>query len=247
MRAAIYTRVSTSNQAEKGYGLDVQLAKCKNMCEQKGYNIVKTYSDGGVSGTVAPTQRKEFSKLLEDAKESKFDILVFYCFDRLARELRIFLEIVDELRKLEIKIVSCKEDIDTSTDTGDFMLNIYGSIANLELRTIKTRLTSGKNQKRLINGYVGGKLPFGYKAVNKEVIIDDSKIDLIKEIFTCYDKLDMSFHKIAKYLNDSNLPTPSGKGKWHAKTVSRIIDNKEKYQGSIMNENENGVRWPRIL
>jgi len=246
IRAVIYTRVSTQGQADKGRGLEGQLERCRKMCKEKDYLIVKEYSDS-ISGTVQPHDRKSFSQLLEDGKNGVFNTLVVYSFDRLAREIRIFLDIKDKLDAIGIKIVSTKENIDTNSDSGDFMMNIYASIANLELRTIKTRLMMGKEQKRLERGYVGGKLPFGYKVINKEVHLDSDKIDTIKQIFCFRDKLDMSLNKIAKHFNDTNIPTPSGKGKWHSSSINRILDNEEKYKGCILNDNNNGICWPKIL
>ncbi len=246
IRAVIYTRVSTQGQAEKGKGLEGQLERCRKMCEEKEYIIVKEYSDS-ISGTVKSEDRKSFSQLLRDGKDGLFDTLVVYSFDRLAREIRIFLDIKDKLDDIGIKIVSTKESIDTNSDNGDFMMNIYASIANLELRTIRSRLMLGKEQKRLEKGYVGGKLPFGYKVINKEVHLDETKIDVIKQIFCFKDKLEMSLNKIAKHLNDTEISTPSGKGKWYSSTINRILDNEKKYRGCVLNNNINGICWPKIL
>ena len=245
-KAAIYTRVSTIGQAEKGTGLDVQLNSCRAMCTMKNYEIVGEFSDGGVSGTIPAMKRKEFSRFFQEAKAKKFDVLVFYCFDRLARELRVFLNIIDELRSLEIKIVSCKENVDTTTDSGDFMMNIYASVANLELNTIRRRLMSGKKQKMMITGYVGGRIPYGYKAVNKAVEIDPDNARIVKKIFDAYDQ-GISLNKIAEILNSNDIPPPRKGKKWYAKGVSILIKNKEKYSGCLMNNNKNGITWPKII
>ena len=247
LRAAIYIRVSTAGQVEKGMGLDVQLDKCRQECQNKDYIIVKEYRDEGVSGTIPADKREGFSQILKDARNKEFDVLVFYKFDRLGREIRVFLKIIDGLRKEGIKIVSCKENIDTTTDHGNFMLNIYASIADLELRTIKTRLLEGKEKKKFTTGYVGGRLPYGYKAVNKKVEMVEEKTKIVLEIFECFDKHNMSYNSIAKYLNDMNVISPNEKGKWYAKTIIRIIKNKDKYNGCLMNDNVNGIKWPKIL
>lgn len=245
-RAAIYTRVSTMEQVEKGTGLDVQLDVCRKMCSIKNYEIAKEYSDGGVSGTVPAAKRKAFAEFFEDAKTQKYDVLVFYCFDRLAREIRVFLNIVDELRRLGIKIVTCKENIDTTTDNGDFMMNIYASVSNLELRTIRTRLMSGKLQKLMITGYAGGRIPYGYRAVNKVVEREPETANIVKKIFTLH-KQKVSLNRIAQMLNEGEVPPPRKGGKWYAKTVSIIIKNREKYEGGLMNDNQNDIRWPKLI
>ena len=245
-RAAIYTRVSTADQAEKGTSLESQLEICRVMCKMKNYEIVGEFSDAGVSGTVPAMKRKKFSEFLEEAGNKKIDVLVFYCFDRLAREIRVFLNIIDELRKYGIKIVSCKENVDTTTDSGDFMMNIYASVSNLELRTIRSRLMSGKMQKMQITGYVGGRIPYGYDAVNKIVVLNKEKGKIVKQIFKLYNK-GMSLTQIANLLTKQEIPTPRNGKKWYSKGVGIIIKNKDKYCGGLMNDNKNDIRWPKII
>jgi site-specific DNA recombinase len=245
-RAAIYTRVSTMNQAEKGTSLETQLDICRKTCEIKNYEIVGEFSDGGVSGTVPAKKRKQFGEFLKEADENKFDVLVFYCFDRLAREIRVFLNIIDELRKNGIKIVSCKENVDTTTDSGDFMMNIYAAVSNLELRTIKTRLLAGKMQKLTLTGYAGGRIPYGYKVVNKVVSVDKEKGKIVKKIHELHKK-GVSLTKIAEMLTANNITPPRGGKKWYSKGVGIIIKNKHKYSGCLMNENKNNIMWPKIL
>ena len=245
-KAAIYTRVSTSDQAEKGTSLESQLEICRAMCKMKNYEIIGEFSDAGVSGTVPAIKRKQFSEFLIQTGKNKIDVLVFYCFDRLAREIRVFLNIVDELRKYGIKILSCKENVDTTTDSGDFMMNIYASVSNLELRTIRTRLMSGKMQKMQITGYVGGRIPYGYTAVNKVVVPDKEKSKVVKQIFKL-SKKGFSWTRIANMLTEAGVPTPRNGKKWYAKGVGIIIKNKDKYAGGLMNDNKNDIHWPKII
>ena len=245
-RAAIYTRVSTVDQAEKGTSLESQLNMCRSMCQMKNYEIVQEFADAGVSGTVPANKRKSFAEFLQEAEKKRFDVLVFYCFDRLAREIRVFLGIIDELRKYGMKIVSCKENVDTTTDSGDFMMNIYASVSNLELRTIRTRLMSGKMQKLMITGYAGGRIPYGYVAVNKVVTADPDKAQVVKQIFKLADK-GTSWTRIANLLTENEIATPRDGKKWYSKGIGIIIKNREKYAGGLMNENKNGITWPKII
>jgi DNA invertase Pin-like site-specific DNA recombinase len=245
-KAAIYTRVSTMNQVEKGTSLETQLDICRKTCEMKNYEIVGEFSDGGVSGTVPAKKRKKFGEFLEQADKGKFDVLVFYCFDRLAREIRVFLSIIDELRKNGIKIVSCKENVDTTTDSGDFMMNIYAAVSNLELRTIRTRLLVGKMQKIMATGYAGGRIPYGYKVINKTVMIDKEKGKIVKKIHE-FHKKGVSLTKIAEILTVNKIPPPRNGKQWYSKGVGIIIKNKEKYSGCLMNDNKSKIMWPKIL
>jgi len=246
-KVAIYVRVSTLNQAEKGHGLEAQLNVCKKMCDVKNYEVVAVYKDEGISGTTRAYDRKGFNELLRHAQEKNFEILVFYTFDRLARDIRVFLSIVDELNKFGIKIVSCKENIDTTTDTGEFMMNIYASVSHLELKTIKSRLAMGREQKKIESGYIGGNLPYGYSRIDGKIEINIRDSDIVKYIFALHHDSNCSLRKVARTLDKYKIPTPKNGKKWDAKSVGIILDNKDKYEGGLINDNENNIRWPAIL
>lgn len=246
-KASIYVRVSTVSQAEKGYGLDAQISMCRKMCDIKNYEVVNIYTDSGISGTTKAQDRKGFTNLLNDAKKGNFEILVFYTFDRLARDIRVFLSIVDELKQIGLKIVSCKENIDTTSADGEFMMNIYASVSHLELQTIKGRLAMGREQKKLKDGYVGGSLPFGYSMINGSILLNDNQKIIINLIYNLYYVDKLSLRKIALQMDDMKFSTPKGGKKWNKNTISIILKNKFKYEGSVINNNVNNVRWPNIL
>ena len=246
-KVAVYVRVSTNTQVNKGHGLDGQISLCKKMCDIKNYTITEIYTDGGVSGTTKAHDRPGFNKLLIDAKNKKFKVLVFYSFDRLARDIRVFLNIVDEIKEYGIKIVSCKENVDTTTDTGEFMMNIYASVSHLELKTIKTRLAMGREEKRLKNGDIGGIMPYGYSRIDGSIEINEYKANTVNIIYTLYHDNKLGLREICRWLDDKNIKTPRNGKKWSKNTVTNILDNHLKYEGCVINNNENGIRWPLIL
>lgn len=248
LNAIIYTRVSTQNQVDKGYGLDAQLDQCRRICELKRYNIVNEYSDEGISGTTEVEDRPAFSELLHNIKNNEIDIIVIYCFDRLARNARILLTLVNNLDKTYgVSVLSCKEDVDTTTPNGKFFLTVFAGVSELELNTITTRMMMGKNQKRLESGYVGGPLPYGYFMSNDKTIeINNEQVKTIEKIYYLCNFDQSSMRGIAKILNRDNILSPRGK-KWSGKSIKCILNNKEKYEGGIINGNQNNVRWPRIL
>lgn len=130
--AAIYTRLS-ENPTENGTNIEEQVKICKERCEKENYCVTNVYSDR-CSGKTEIYNRKGLCSLLQDAKEKKISIIVFYAFDRLARKITIHLDIIRELVKLGIKIVCCREDIDITTDSGEFQSNIFASISSFEDR-----------------------------------------------------------------------------------------------------------------
>lgn len=84
-RVAIYARVSTEEQAENGYSIDAQLDTLRKYCELYGGEIVSEYVDRGVSGK-SIQGRYELQRLLKDAEEAKFDEVIVWKFNRMARK-----------------------------------------------------------------------------------------------------------------------------------------------------------------
>src|SRR5690242_6092370 len=99
MRAAIYTRVSTLDQNPQSQLLDLE-----QLASQRGFAIVKRYVDHGVSGTRA--RRPGLDEMLADARRARFNVLLVWSCDRIARSTRHLLEVLDELSRLEIQFVS---------------------------------------------------------------------------------------------------------------------------------------------
>jgi len=98
-RAALYLRVSTLDQHPENQGCDL-----RQLAEQRGWTIVQEYTDHGFSG--ARARRPALDQLLADAHQNKFDIVVVWACDRLARSVRHFLEVLDQLHHLNIEFVS---------------------------------------------------------------------------------------------------------------------------------------------
>ena len=124
MRAAIYARVSTLEQEPEN-----QLQELRRYCELRGWTLVE-YVDRGVSG--AKDRRPALDELLRDAKRRRFDVLVCWRLDRLGRNLRHLIRLLDELQALGVGFVTLNEGIDTSTPAGKLQLHILSAIAEFE-------------------------------------------------------------------------------------------------------------------
>jgi DNA invertase Pin-like site-specific DNA recombinase len=146
-RVAIYTRVSTGDQH-----LEMQLYDLREMARLRGYEIVAEYSDQ-ISG--AKPKRPGLDKLISDARRNRFDVVLVWAFDRMARSVRHFLEILDELSHLNIEFVSFREQIDTGGPLGRAMVVIVGAIAELEKNLIVERVRAGMRRARLEGRHIG--------------------------------------------------------------------------------------------
>ena len=146
-RAALYCRVSTGDQH-----LETQLLDLRELAKQRGLEIVREYSDV-ISG--AKSKRPGLDSLMSDARRHRFDVLVVAAFDRIARNVRHFLEVLDELNHLHIEFISLRENIDTGGPLGRAMLTIIGAIAELERSLIVERVKAGMRRAKLEGRRIG--------------------------------------------------------------------------------------------
>jgi DNA invertase Pin-like site-specific DNA recombinase len=145
---------------------ETQLYDIQQLASQRGYQVVKQYTDR-ISG--AKARRPALDELLADARRRKFDVVVVWAFDRMARSVRHFLEVLDELTQLNIEFVSFRENIDTGGALGRAMIVIVGAIAELERNLITERVRAGMRRARL-EGTVLGRKPL---AVDRAAIVQD--------------------------------------------------------------------------
>jgi DNA invertase Pin-like site-specific DNA recombinase len=141
--------VSTADQHP-----ETQLFDLRQMAKQRGYQVVHEYTDI-ISG--AKSRRPGLDQLLADARRHRFDIVLVAAFDRVARSVRHFLEVLDELNRLGIEFVSFRENIDTGGPLGRAMVVIVGAIAELERSLIVERVKAGMRRAKLDGRQIGRK------------------------------------------------------------------------------------------
>jgi DNA invertase Pin-like site-specific DNA recombinase len=146
-RAALYARVSTGDQHPQ-----TQLYDLRTLAKQRGFGIVREYADV-ISG--AKSKRPGLDHLLSDARRGQFDVVLVAAFDRVARSVRHFLEVLDELNHLGIEFVSLRENIDTGGPLGRAIVVIVGAIAELERSLIVERVRAGMRRAKLEGRPVG--------------------------------------------------------------------------------------------
>ena len=130
-RAALYLRVSTLDQHPETQALDL-----RQMAAQRGFEIVKEYTDR-ISG--AKARRPGLDELMRDARRGCFDVVLVWASDRIARSVKHFLDVLDELNRLKIEYVSFRENIDTGGPLGRAIVVIIGAVAELERNLIIER------------------------------------------------------------------------------------------------------------
>jgi DNA invertase Pin-like site-specific DNA recombinase len=140
MRAAIYARVSTFDQQ-----LENQLGELRRYTGARGWTVAE-YTDHGVSG--AKDKRPALDRLVADAKRRRFDVIVVWRLDRLGRNLRHLVSLIEDLQTLGIAFVSLGEGIDCTTPAGKLQLHILAALAEFERGRIRERVLAGLQRAR---------------------------------------------------------------------------------------------------
>lgn len=196
IRVALYPRVSSKKQVEEGDSIDSQISRLKNFCQDKGYEIIKIYTDAGRSASIDEdkitivntgeslkvgfelNKRPAFKEMLEDAKKGLFQGLVFFKWDRFSRNV-----IFAELSRIYLERLGI-ELIPTDDDKDPLIRGIRSQLNQDEVRKIKERVRLNR-LKKFEDSVMVSKSPFGYKwsKVKKQFLIDDKKADIVKQIF----------------------------------------------------------------
>ncbi|MCK4348473.1 MAG: recombinase family protein [Thermoplasmatales archaeon] len=220
VRAAIYTRVSTEDQAKEGFSLDAQLDKLRSYCKARDWEIGGEYIDDGYSGRYI--KRPAYKQMMEAL--DKWDILLVIKMDRIHRNSKNFMLMMEELKKQKKEFVSMTESLDTSTAMGRFVMDIIQRIAQLESEQIGERVYVGMEQKAKTNsGMLGFNIPYGYNYIDGKLIVNPDESKNVKNIFEMYQK-GLSMKKISEDLNLRNIQTKLNKT-WGAQTISLILKN----------------------
>lgn len=230
-KVCAYARVSTDNESQED-SLDNQIEYYKKLImNNEEYEFIGVFADKGISGFT--DKRPEFQNMITLARTGKIDLIITKSISRFARNTAIVLNMVRELKLLNVGVIFEKENINTLTGDGELMLTVLSSFAQEESRstsenmkwTFKRKFQRGElviNTKRFL-GYE--KDEYG------ELVINKNEAKIVQYIFHSYLNGN-GMHKIAKELNDCNVPTVTG-AIWSS-TAIRVILSNEKYKGDAI-------------
>ena len=236
--AALYCRVSTVDQGKADFSsLDAQESMLRMRCQEKGWKVYKVYVDTKSGKNL---ERPELQKMLKDAEDKKFDVVLATKLDRVSRSTKDFLELDERLAESGIDIVITTQDIDTSTPAGEMLRTLLMAFAEFERKMIAER-TRDSVYARAQKGYwAGGLVILGYDVVDKKLVVNKTESELVKKIFNLYLEKP-STRNIAKTLNAEGHRTKlrvskegkkSGGGDFDYQVVHTILRNKT-YIGKI--------------
>ena len=221
-RAALYARVSTEEQAEEGYSLDAQLDVLRTYCDIHDLTIVEEFVDDGYSGR--NENRPAYRRLFSPEVRPTWDVLVVMKMDRIHRNSRNFMNMMDDLERHHQQFVSTYDRIDTSTADGRFLMNMIQSLAQLESEQTGERTYMGMHQKAEEgDGILGFNAPYGYVFGEEGLEIQPEEAPVIEEIFSSY-LSGMTMDSIAYRLNSSGTLTRRG-NPWNKFNLRTILHN----------------------
>lgn len=219
MKVAIYTRVSTQMQAEKGVSLDAQKNELVEYCNKNNYDY-DIFEDAGISGKNI-TKRKELQKLLNNLKN--YDIVLCYKLSRISRSVKDMANMLDKFQKNNVRFISLQENIDTEQATGKLLIYVISICAEIERDNISEFVKMAKKQQ-FESGKITAKKVLGYDIVNKQLIINKKEANIIKFIFETYNKTH-NYYQTAKMCNLKGFKGKKGQ-QFHASSIKTIIQNR---------------------
>ena len=232
MKAAIHSR--KSKFTGKGDSIENQIQLCMDYSKSIGIKEFLVYEDEGFSG--GNIDRPQFKKMMQDAKDKKFDCLVCYRLDRISRNVSDFSTLIEKLNKLEISFISIKEQFDTSTPMGRAMMFISSVFAQLERETIAERIKDNMYELARSGRWLGGKTPHGFTSKKISFLdenlkersmyqleVNDEQMEIVKLIFNKYLEL-RSLSQLYKYVYHNGIKGPRG-GKFDPSSLSGILRN----------------------
>jgi DNA invertase Pin-like site-specific DNA recombinase len=195
IRTAGYVRCSHEEQKKYGYTVEAQKSGLQKYANEKGYIIVEWYIDEAKSGRKKARKRKELMRLVEDAKQKKFEMIIFKCIDRWFRNISEYYKIQEILEDNKIDWECSEEEYDTTTREGRLKLNLYLMLAQDEADRGSERINYVFEDKIKRGEAIFGanSLPLGFKlhpvGEIKKIVIDDEKRHIVDDIFKTFELL----------------------------------------------------------
>ena len=226
-RCAVYTRKSTEYGLDQDFNsLDAQREAGEHMIASQagnGWILLKDqYDDGGYSG--GTLERPALQRLMGDIRAGKVDLVIVYKADRLCRSMAKFYNLIEFFEAHGVSFVSVSERFDTSTAMGRLFVNMLQSFAQYEREQTSDRVKDKVAAAKKRGLWTGGSPPFGYKPVDKKLIIVEDEARIVRRIFHGFVNCG-SATQLARELRQEGLVNRNG-NLFNKCAISKILNNK---------------------
>lgn len=225
--AAEYCRYSSSAQ-DDGYSIEAQQKAIANFASSNGYDIQYSYIDKARTGTNA--NRPEFQRMIEDAKNGLFDVIIIHKIDRFSRNRLDSIIYKNELSKYGVKVISVTENFGEGAEA-ELMLAMQESMAEYYSKNLAREVRKGMDVLSSKGLHTGGSPPLGYDVVDKKLVINESEAEIVRLIFEMYSNK-YTYNDMAKELNARGYKTKSG-NEFSASSFNSILTQR-KYIGEYV-------------
>lgn len=222
-KVALYKRVSTLTQHEKGYSLDAQTERMMAYCVAKDYEVVMNVEDPGYSGS--NLERPGIARIIEAVQNKVVDIVLVYKLDRLSRSQKdVLFMIEDVFLPNKVDFVSISENFDTTTPAGRAMIGLLSVFSQLEKENITERFMSGRQQRaRRALWHGGGTDPIGYDYIDGQLITNKEEAYQVKVVYEMY-AAGASLTEISEHMQKREYQTKHG-GWNYISTIVNVLEN----------------------
>jgi site-specific DNA recombinase len=229
---ALYKRVSTSNQEDANTVKNQEMV-LEEFAKDNGFIIVERYSDEGWSGDTLA--RPDLDRLRQDAKNKKWDAVIIYDPDRLARRYSYQELVIDELRESGVEVVFTTVTAPKNSED-KILYGVRGLFAEYERAKIAERFRLGKLRTVRDGHVIGSDAPYGYKYIKKnkdngilhgfyEIIEDEARV--VRTIFNWIANEGFTIRGVVKKLKELGIkPRKSKRGVWATSTLNHLLKNK---------------------
>ena len=228
MRVTYYARVSSESD-EQLTSLGNQIQDYEDLIRRNSaWTFVSGYIDEGLSG-ISTKKRENFNRMLEEAAEDRFDLIITKEISRFARNTLDSIQYTRQLLSYGIGVFFQNDNINTLDEDSELRLSIMSSIAQDELRKLSSRVKFGHQQAIKQNVVLGNSRIFGYRKDHKRLVIDETQAPMVRELFELYSTDQYSMKQIETLFWEKGYRNLNGNRIAHS-TMSGMISN-PKYKG----------------
>lgn len=213
-----YVRVSTEEQAREGVSIDMQVAKLAAYCEAHDHNLVEVVAETASAKTL---ERRGIDRVFAALLDDTADAVLIYKLDRLTRSVVDFGRLLAVLEKHGKALLSVRDSLDTSSAAGRLVIHIMVSVSQWERETISERTKDALHSKRE-RGERLGRPQVGWQVIDGHLVPND-RYWIVERVHRLRDA-GMTIDGIVEDLNSNDIPTGSGRGRWHRGSVHRYLN-----------------------
>ena len=240
VRLVGYCRVSTEEQAREGVSLDAQAERLRAFATAHGYELVGIETDAGMSGKVAPEARPGMAAALARVREGQADGIVALKLDRLSRDTRATLDLVEDCDRHDWRLMSVSESLDTGSAAGRLVVTVLAALSQMEREQVAERTTfaldaigrEGRGRSRFT--------PFGWRTADgathnvagdrRALVANDEEQAALSRIVD-FENAGLGARRIASALNAEG-PNPRSQKPWTANSVASILRRLDRWEAA---------------